>query len=50
MSDIKNRMEEFVAWLGTLDYFQRAEVLDHISSAMCLHCGGDSGCCCWNDE
>lgn len=47
---VDERMNEFVAWVATLDWRDREKVMDRIKDAMCTYCGAEPGCHCWNDE
>lgn len=46
--DIK--MATFREWVETLDWKQRQEVISEIKDFMCMYCGGEPRCHCWNDE
>lgn len=50
MDDIEAKTDEFMDWVKTLSYLDRGRVLDRIAQQVCVYCGGEPGCYCWNDE
>ncbi len=40
----------FVATMRTMSDSNRNFVMQELRSEICIHCGGDAPCQCWNDE
>lgn len=48
--NVDEKMSGFVIWIATLGWREREAVLDHVKANMCMYCGGEPDCYCWNDE
>ena len=47
---MEEKIDQIIKMLKEISQEDRVDVLDKIREIFCIHCGGEAGCQCWNDE